>query len=53
VNPADEPVDVIDKEDRVVATVTRGEVRRRHLLHRCTYVLLRNASGEVLVHRRN
>ena len=51
-NPADEPVDVVDEDDRVVATVTRGQVRRRSLLHRCTYVLVRNAAGGILVHRR-
>ncbi len=51
-NPADELVDVVDEDDNVVATVTRGEVRRRQLLHRCTYVLLRNTAGEILVHRR-
>ena len=49
---ADELVDVVDEDDRVVATATRREVRRRQLLHRCTYVLLRNAAGEILVHRR-
>lgn len=49
---ADELVDVVDEDDRVVATATRHEVRRRQLLHRCTYVLVRNASGEILVHRR-
>jgi len=52
VNPTDEGVDVVDEDDRVVATVTRAEVRRDHLLHRCTYVLVRNAAGEILVHRR-
>ena len=52
VNPADELVDVVDEDDRLVTTVTRGEMRRRQLLHRCTYVLLRNAAGEILVHRR-
>jgi isopentenyldiphosphate isomerase len=51
-NPADELVDVVDEADRVVATVTRGEVRARRLLHRGTYVLVRNGTGEVLVHRR-
>ena len=51
-NPADDPVDVVDEDDRVVDTVPRGEVRRRQLLHRCTYVLLRNAAGEILIHRR-
>jgi isopentenyldiphosphate isomerase len=48
----EEPVDVVDEHDRVVDTVSRGEVRRRGLLHRCTYVLVRITSGEVLVHRR-
>src|SRR5713101_650111 len=52
VDPGQELVDVVDEEDRVVATVTRREIRERHLLHRCTYVLLRNASGQILVHRR-
>lgn len=51
-DPADELVDVVDEDDRVVATVTRREIRARQLLHRCTYVLLRNAAGEILVHRR-
>ena len=45
-------MDVVDEDDRVVATVTRRELRARQLLHRCTYVLLRNASGQILVHRR-
>ena len=36
----------------MVATVTRREVRRRSLLHRCTYVLLEHSAGHVLVLRR-
>src|SRR5262245_51104038 len=51
-DPGDELVDVVDEDDRVVATVTRREVRQRSLLHRCTYVLLENSAGHVLVHRR-
>jgi isopentenyldiphosphate isomerase len=51
-DPADEPVDVVDEENRIIRTVSRAEVRRRQLLHRCTYVLLRNMAGEILVHRR-
>ena len=51
-DPTQELVDVVDEEDRVVATVTRRELRERHLLHRCTYVLVRNGAGEILVHRR-
>jgi hypothetical protein len=49
--PADELVDVVDETDRVVATVTRRDVRERGLLHRCTYVLVRNRTGDILVHR--
>lgn len=51
-DPGDELVNVVDEEDRVVATVTRRHVRERGLLHRCTYVLVRNRAGEILVHRR-
>jgi isopentenyldiphosphate isomerase len=35
-----------------VATVSRREIRERGLLHRCTYVLVRNTAGDILVHRR-
>jgi len=51
-DPAQELVDVVDEDNRVVATVTRREVRARELLHRCTYILVRNTAGEILVHRR-
>src|SRR5262245_41763928 len=51
-DPGQELVDVVDEDDRVVATVTRREMRARGLLHRCTYVLVRNAAGQYLVHRR-
>lgn len=49
---ADEPVDVVDERDRVIATVPRAEMRRRRLLHRCTYVLVRRGDGRIHVHRR-
>ena len=51
-DPASELVDVVDEDDRVVETVTRRDVRARSLLHRCTYILVRNGAGEILVHRR-
>jgi isopentenyldiphosphate isomerase len=51
-DPGDELVDVVDEDDRVIATVTRRQLRARGLLHRCTYVLVRNRAGDVLVHRR-
>ena len=52
VDPGIEPVDIVDDEDRVVATVPRREMRARRLLHRCTYVLVRNSAGLTHVHRR-
>lgn len=46
-------VDVLDDEGRVVAVVTRAEMRARRLRHRCTFVVVRSAAGEVLVHLRS
>jgi isopentenyldiphosphate isomerase len=52
VDSGDELVDVVDDEDRVVEIVPRREMRERHLLHRCTYVLVRSPEGLINVHRR-
>ncbi|MBX3028044.1 NUDIX domain-containing protein [bacterium] len=49
---ADEPVDVVDADDRVVGRATRGEMRARRLRHRATYLLLFNGRGELFVHQR-
>lgn len=51
-NPADELVDVIDDAGNTIAVVTRREMRARHLPHRCTYVLVFNAYGELFIHLR-
>jgi 8-oxo-dGTP pyrophosphatase MutT (NUDIX family) len=51
-DPADEFVDVVDAQDRVVGTARRGEVYRRRLLHRCVFILCRDAEDRVFVHRR-
>ncbi|WP_055590385.1 NUDIX hydrolase [Streptacidiphilus griseoplanus] len=51
-DPADELLDVVDEQDRVVGTARRGEVYRRRLLHRCVFVLCRDAEGRIFVHRR-
>jgi isopentenyldiphosphate isomerase len=50
---APELVDVVDEEGRVVATVTRAEMRSRRLRHRCVFVVVRRSDGRVLVHQRN
>ena len=50
--PADELVEVVDEDDRVVDVVPRRLVRERLLLHRCTYVVVLDPDGRVYVHRR-
>ncbi|MEH1099971.1 NUDIX hydrolase [Micromonospora sp. CPCC 205561] len=49
---ADELLDVVDEHDRVVGRARRGDAYARRLRHRCAFVLVRNAAGEVFVHRR-
>ena len=49
---ADEPVEVIDLDGRVLEIVTRAEMRRRNLRHRATYIVVRSGGGDVLAHRR-
>ena len=51
-DPGDEPVEIVDEADRVIDVVPRLVMRERRLLHRCTYVLVLNAAGELYVHRR-
>lgn len=51
-NPADELVDVIDAAGNTIAVVTRREMRERRLPHRCTYVLVFNARGDLFIHLR-
>ncbi|MDG9718080.1 NUDIX domain-containing protein [Streptomyces sp. DH24] len=51
-NAADEILDVVDEQDRVVGRSPRGEVYAQGLRHRCVFVLARDAEGRVFVHRR-
>ena len=50
--PAEELVDWIDEEDRILQVLPRREIRRRNLLHRVTSVLVFHPDGRVFVHRR-
>jgi 8-oxo-dGTP pyrophosphatase MutT (NUDIX family) len=49
---ADELLDIVDEEDRVVGQAPRGEAYARKLRHRCVFVSARDAEGRVFVHRR-
>ena len=51
-DPGQELVDVVDDQGRTIATVTRREVRERHLPHRAVYILVFNRQGELYIHLR-
>lgn len=49
---AEELLDVVDAEDRVVDRAPRGEVMARRLRHRCASIRVRDPRGRLFVHRR-
>jgi isopentenyldiphosphate isomerase len=49
---ADEVLDIVDEQDRVVGQAPRREVYARRLRHRSVFVLARDPAGRVFVHRR-
>ena len=49
---AEEEVDIVDEEDRVVGRASRSEMRARKLRHRATYILVFRTDGRLFVHRR-
>ncbi|MET9295534.1 NUDIX domain-containing protein [Streptomyces sp. NPDC003077] len=49
---ADEILDIVDEQDRVVGQAPRGEAYARKLRHRCTFILARDAEDRIFVHRR-
>ena len=52
-DPAAELVEVVEPDGRVVRVVTRAEMRAGRLRHRCTFIVVLNRAGEVLIHRRS
>lgn len=52
IDPGDALVDVVDADDRLVEVVTRREMRARNLRHRSVGIVVLDAAGRVLVHRR-
>src|SRR5712692_7069259 len=51
-DPGQELVDVVDDQGQTITTVTRREVRERHLPHRAVYILVFNRQGELFIHLR-
>ncbi|MFJ4339090.1 NUDIX hydrolase [Streptomyces sp. NPDC088915] len=50
---ADETVERVDEQDRVLAVVGRDEAVRRGWLHRIAVTVCRDREGRILVHRRS
>jgi isopentenyldiphosphate isomerase len=48
-----ELLDVVDRNDVVVETLTRGEIHRRQLMHRAVHILVFSASGDLLLQKRS
>ena len=51
-DPVGEMVDIVDDDDRVVATVTRATMRAERLQHRGVSIAVLSTDGRLLVHRR-
>src|SRR5947209_7709294 len=51
-NPGDELVDVVDAAGNTIGVVTRRVMRGQRLPHRCVYLLVFNARGELFIHQR-
>jgi len=49
----EELVDIVDDDDRVIATVTRREMRAQRLLHGSVGIAVMSVDGRLLVHRRS
>ncbi|MFB7335641.1 NUDIX hydrolase [Streptomyces adustus] len=49
---ADEILDIVDENDRIVGRSPRGEAYAQGLRHRCVFIQARDAAGRLFVHRR-
>lgn len=49
---ADEILDVVDENDRVIGRAPRGRVYAEGMRHRCVFIQARDARGRLFVHRR-
>ncbi len=51
--PSHERLDVVDANDRVVGSRTRGEIHRHGLMHRAVHLLVFNGAGSVFLQKRS
>ena len=51
-NPAEELVEIVDRDNHVIGAVTRRIMRQQGLIHRATYILVFNDRGELYIQKR-
>lgn len=50
--PAEEPVQIVDRDNRPVGVEPRAVMRRQRLIHRATYILVFNGAEELFIQKR-
>lgn len=50
--PAEEIIQIVDKDNLEIAAVARGLMREQRLIHRASYILVFNGDGELFVQKR-
>jgi isopentenyldiphosphate isomerase len=51
-DPGDEVVALVDEQNQVIGEASRRQMRRDRLLHRATYLLVFNSSGQLFLQKR-
>ena len=51
-NPAEEIVEIVDRDNRVIGAVTRRIMRQQKLIHRASSILVFNSTGELFLQKR-
>lgn len=51
-NPNNEEVAIVDRDNRLIGSAPRHEMRAKGLIHRATYILVFNRKGEIFVQER-
>lgn len=48
-----ELLDIVDQDDHVIGTATRGEIHQRELMHRSVHIIVLDGDGSVLLQKRS
>ena len=51
-NPAEELVEIVDRDNRPIGALTRRLMREQGLIHRAAYILVFNTAGELFLQKR-